>query len=138
MLKETLLKELRDLERRENPGIAKGYTLKQVWTVLRTGGLDLTFSGFKSAFYREQERREKAQNFPNALEKCPHCGGALINREDGGNEKTDTDTATNSQPAVAPEGVFSSERASRETMGDMLARRLQDGSPNRIARRRDE
>lgn len=90
MSRETLLKGLHELEHREQPGSAaaqlrelkdeitasleKGYTLKQVWTSLASGGLDVTFSGFKAAVYRMREDAEGLQKVSQGLKACPHCG----------------------------------------------------------------
>ncbi|WP_124609613.1 MULTISPECIES: hypothetical protein [Burkholderia] len=147
MSKEELLEGLRDLERREKPGSAtaqlreieaevtalleKGYTLQQVWRSLAERGLKLSFSGFKSSFYRMQKEVNELQKVSNGIEACPHCGAALT-VDKAGNQEGETGAlqATNSQPLSAggePSGV----RASNGRMGDVFARRLESGSLNR-------
>ncbi|WCM18771.1 hypothetical protein NDK50_15175 [Paraburkholderia bryophila] len=90
MSRENLLQRLHELEHCEQPGSAaaqlrelkneirillgKGYTLKQVWTSLAVGGLDVTFSGFKAAVYRMRVDAEGLQKVSQGVNVCPHCG----------------------------------------------------------------
>ncbi|RBB36979.1 hypothetical protein DPV79_23555 [Burkholderia reimsis] len=78
MSKQALLEALRDLEQREAPDTAtaqirqiepeitalldKGFTLRKIWTRLGEERLQLSFNGFKSAYYRARDAANAARN----------------------------------------------------------------------------
>ncbi|WP_296224915.1 hypothetical protein [Ralstonia sp. UBA689] len=143
MSKEDLLEGLRNLERREKPGsaaaqlreieaeisasLAKGYTLKQVWSSLCERGLKLSFGGFKSSFYRGQRETKELQKVLNGFDECPHCGGALANRGSSvANQSKETEAATDSHPSVTAGGKSSAKDAVGESMGASFARALEE------------
>lgn len=141
MSKEELLEGLRHLERREKPGTAmaqlreieaeitallgKGYTLQQVWRCLCERGLKLTFSGFKSSFYRLRKEAGEFQKASNGFEECPHCGGALT--AGGSRVGIEEEPATDSQPEITAEGEYSGKALVSESMGSAFARALEKG-----------
>ncbi|RQS04938.1 hypothetical protein DIE07_27555 [Burkholderia sp. Bp9002] len=152
MSKEDLLEGLRDLERQEKPGSAaaqlrqieaeitalleKGYTLQQVWCSLTERGLKLSFSGFKSSFYRMQKEAGKLQKASNGFEECPHCGRALTAGGGRVDQSVDTEAATDSQPAITAGGEPSGKAVAGESMGVSFARALEKGVlPPRLARK---
>ncbi|QKL91665.1 hypothetical protein HI802_05855 [Ralstonia solanacearum] len=136
MSKEDLLEGLRNLERQEKPGsataqlreieaeisasLAKGYTLKQVWGSLYERGLKLSFSGFKSSFYRRQQEAKELQKVSNGFDECPHCGGALAN------QSAEPEAATDSHPAAIAGGKSSAKEVAGEGMGASFARALEE------------
>lgn len=153
MSKEELLEGLRNLERREKPGSAaaqlreieteitalleNGYTLQQVWRSLTERGLKLSFSGFKSSFYRMRKEAGGFQKTSNGFEECPHCGRALTAGGGRvGNQSADTEAATDSQPAITAGGEPSGKAVAGESMGVSFARALEKGVlPPPLARR---
>ncbi|WP_143328581.1 hypothetical protein AB9075_07130 [Burkholderia thailandensis] len=153
MSKEELLEGLRDLERREKPGSAtaqlreieteitallgNGYTLQQVWRSLAERGLKLSFSGFKSSYYRMRKEAGEFQKASNGFKECPHCGGALTNRSSRvDNQSAETGAAADSQPAVIAGRKSSGKDVPSESRGASLARALEKGIlPPPLARR---
>lgn len=144
MQKEDLLEGLRDLERREKPGTAaaqlreieaeikallgKGYTLKQVWRSLADRGLELSFSGFKSCFYRMQKEVNGLQKASNGFDECPHCGGVLTaGGRRVGNQSVNAEAATDSNPAITARGESSGEDVVGDSRGATFARALEKG-----------
>lgn len=156
MSKEDLLEGLRDLERREKPGTAmaqlreieaeitillgKGYTLQQVWRSLTERGLKLTFSGFKSSFYRMQKEARELQKASNGLGECPHCGGALTAGDSSvGNESADTEAAMDPQSAITVGGESFGKDSAGDSMGATFARALEKGMlPRPLATRKSK
>lgn len=79
---------------------AKGYTQKQVWSSLKKQGLELTFSGFKTFLYRMQEEVNQPQKVSKGLERCPHCGGEMIDGASAADEQTGAASATGLETVV--------------------------------------
>ncbi|MGD7292325.1 hypothetical protein ACQCP0_21045, partial [Ralstonia pseudosolanacearum] len=83
-------------------------------------GLKLSFSGFKSSFYRRQQEAKELQKVSNGFDECPHCGGALAN------QSAEPEAATDSHPAAIAGGKSSAKEVAGEGMGASFARALEE------------
>ncbi|GAB6848196.1 TraK family protein [Paraburkholderia kururiensis] len=150
MSREKLLEALHGLERRETPGSAatqlrevreeitamlgKGFTLRRVWTALHEdGGLTMTYSAFKSAYYRMQPEAVQPQGVSTGVTTCPHCGKALpvvAGRDSApaGESSAEQPTLHGEGPASPPPAATSAAAASdshaaRESFAEIFLQR---------------
>ncbi len=150
MSKEKLLEALYGLDRRETPGSAaaqlrevrdeitamleKGFTLRRVWTALHaTGGLAMTYSAFKSAYYRMQPQAGQAQGVSTGVTTCPHCGKPLLavaapdtaadSDLSGEHTTAHGDTPASELPAAEVAAAAPDSRSLHEPFADILAQR---------------
>lgn len=150
MSREKLLEALHGLERRETPGgaaaqlrevreeitamLGKGFTLRRVWTALHDdGGLAMTYSAFKSAYYRMQPEAAQPQGVLTGVTTCPHCGKALpvvAGQDSGPDDEPSAEQTTvhgdgpaSPPPAATSAAAASDSHAARESFAEIFLQR---------------